>query len=291
MRSLFLFFLAFAALPLLAADPEVIPIFPNGAPGAVGTEDKDIPTLTIHPAPQGSDTRTAVVVFPGGGYRHLAVGHEGKEIAAWLNARGVTALVLMYRLAPRYKHPAMLQDAQRAIRTARSLSQKYGYEKSRIGVWGFSAGGHLASTVSTHHDNGNAGSSDPVERESCRPDFAILSYPVISFVDEVTHSGSKRSLLGDNPDPALVENLSNETQVNAQTPPTFLFHTGDDPGVPVENSLLYYAALRKHRVPAELHVYEHGRHGVGLASADPILSEWQVQLDHWLRFHGWVGKP
>jgi len=291
MRLLPLVLFASLLVPAFAADPQPFPLFPKGAPGAIGSEDKDIPTLTVYPAPEGSSTRTAVVVFPGGGYQHLAVGHEGKDIAAWLNARGVTAFVLMYRLAPRYKHPAMIQDAQRAIRTARSLAAKHGFDKNRVGIWGFSAGGHLASTASTHFDAGKASDSDEVERESSRPDFAILSYPVISFDDTVSHSGSKRNLIGQNPDPALVENLSNEKQVTAQTPPTFLFHTGDDPGVPVENSLLYYAALRKHKVPAELHVYEHGRHGVGLASFDPILSSWPERLEAWLRFHGWLSKP
>lgn len=278
------------ALPLFAA-PETFPLYPGGAPGAVGNDEKDIPTLTVYPAPEGSSNQTAVVVFPGGGYVNLAINHEGADIAAWLNARGVTAFVLKYRLAPRYRHPAMIQDAQRAIRTVRSLAAKHGYAKDRIGIWGFSAGGHLAATASTHYDQGTASSPDPIEREGCRPDFAVLSYPVISFDDSVAHSGSKRNLLGENPDPALVENLSNEKQVNAQTPPTFLFHTGNDPGVPVENSVLYYLALRKHRVPAELHVYENGRHGVGLAPFDPILSTWPQRLEAWMRFHGWLSKP
>lgn len=286
-----LWFGTLALAASLFAAPETFPLHPGGAPGAVGTEEKDIPTLTVYPAPEGSSTQTAVVVFPGGGYVNLAVNHEGADIAAWLNARGVTAYVLRYRLAPRYRHPAMIQDAQRAIRTARSLAAKYGYAKDRIGIWGFSAGGHLAATASTHFDQGNPSASDPIEREGCRPDFAVLAYPVISFDDTVAHSGSKRNLLGQNPDPALVENLSNEKQVTPQTPPTFLFHTGNDPGVPVENSILYYLALRKHQVPAELHVYENGRHGVGLAPFDPILSTWPQRLEAWLRFHGWLSKP
>jgi acetyl esterase/lipase len=275
----------------LANDPDPQPIYPGPAPGAIGDTEKDIPTLTIYPAPEGSPARTAVVVFPGGGYVNLAVNHEGRDIASWLNARGVTALVLRYRLAPRYRHPAMLQDAQRALRLARAKAGELGYQKDRIGVWGFSAGGHLAATLSTHFDGGNANATDPVERESCRPDFAVLAYPVISFRPEVAHSGSRRNLLGEDPDPALVELLSNETQVTADTPPTFLFHTGNDPGVPVENSLLYYAALRKNKVPAELHVYEDGRHGVGLAPFHPILSTWPKRLEDWMRFHGWLSKP
>ncbi|MCL4782917.1 MAG: alpha/beta hydrolase [Bryobacterales bacterium] len=272
-------------------EPVPRPLYTGAAPGAVGTEEKDIPELTVYPAPEGSGTRTAVVVFPGGGYQGLAMGHEGTDIAQWLNARGITAFILKYRLAPRYRHPAMLRDAQRAVRTARSMAAGLGFEKSRVGIWGFSAGGHLASTASTHFDAGNSGAADPVERESSRPDFAVLCYPVVSFDDAITHAGSKRNLLGPNPDAALVENLSNETQVTAQTPPTFLFHTGDDPGVPVENSVRYYLALRKHKVPAEMHIYEHGRHGVGLAPFDPILSSWPLRLEAWLRFHGWLGKP
>lgn len=274
-----------------AQEPTPQNLYPAAAPGAVGTEEKDIPAITIYPAPKGSQTRTAVVVFPGGGYVNLAMGHEGKDIASWLNARGITAFVLKYRLAPRYHHPAMLQDAQRAIRSARSMAAELGYDSDRVGIWGFSAGGHLASTASTHFDAGKASSSDPIERESSRPDFAILCYPVISFDDSIAHSGSKRNLLGPNAGPAMADNLSNEKQVTAQTPPTFLFHTGDDPGVPVENSVLYYLALRKHKVPAELHVYEHGRHGVGLAPFDPILSTWPPRLEAWLRFHGWLSKP
>ncbi len=293
----------FAAIPALtiaasssaqnrsSKEPVPRPLYAGAAPGAVGTEEKDIPEITVYPAPDGSSTRTAVVVFPGGGYVGLAMGHEGKDIAAWLNARGVTAFVLKYRLAPRYHHPAMLQDAQRAIRSARSMNAALGFEKNRVGIWGFSAGGHLASTASTHFDAGNAGASDPIEHESSRPDFAVLCYPVVSFDDAIAHAGSKRNLLGPNPDPSLVENLSNEKQVTAQTPPTFLFHTGDDPGVPVENSVRYYLALRKHRVPAELHVYEHGPHGVGLAPFDPILSSWPLRLEDWMRFHGWLSKP
>ncbi|MCZ2154285.1 MAG: alpha/beta hydrolase, partial [Bryobacterales bacterium] len=204
---------------------------------------------------------------------------------------GVTAFILKYRLAPRYHHPAMLQDAQRAIRTARSMAAELGFARDRVGIWGFSAGGHLASTASTHFDAGNAAAADPVERESSRPDFAVLCYPVVSLDDAIAHAGSKRNLLGDKFDPALLESLSNEKQVTAQTPPTFLFHTSDDPGVMVENSVRYYLALRAHRVAAELHVYEHGPHGVGLAPYDPILSTRPPLLEGWLRYHGWLCKP
>jgi hypothetical protein len=169
-----------------------------------------------------------VVVCPGGGYAKLAMDHEGRQVAEWLNSLGVAAFVLKYRLGPRYRHPAPLEDAKRALRLVRSRASEFRIAPDRIGVWGFSAGGHLASTLATHFDAGNPAAADPIERVSCRPDFAILAYPVISFASEYAHKGSRRNLLGDNPDPALVENLSNEKQVTAQTPPTFLFHTNED---------------------------------------------------------------
>jgi acetyl esterase/lipase len=178
-----------------------------------------------------------------------------------------------------------LGDAQRAIRTVRSKAAEYRLMPDRIGIMGFSAGGHLASTAGTHFDAGTPGAADPIDRVSSRPDFMVLGYPVISF-GEFTHQGSRRSLLGDNPDPKLVESLSNETQVTPQTPPTFLFHTTNDNAVPVENSVMFYAALHKAGVPAELHIYERGPHGVGLAPTDEALSSWPARLADWLRVHG-----
>ena len=227
-----------------------------------------------------------MVVCPGGGYGHLAVDHEGDQIARWLNSFGVAAFVLKYRLAPRYRHPAPLQDAQRAIRTVRHRARELNLAPDRIGIWGFSAGGHLASTAGTHFDAGNAAAADPIDRQSSRPDFLILAYPVISFTTEYTHRGSLRNLLGDNPDPKLVESLSNEKQVTAQTPPTFLFHTNEDKGVPSENSVLFYLALRKAGVPAEMHIYERGPHGVGLAPLDRALASWPDRLAEWFQTRG-----
>jgi acetyl esterase/lipase len=197
----------------------------------------------------------------------------------------VTAFVLKYRLGPKYHHPVELGDAQRAIRTVRSKASEYRLLPDRIGIMGFSAGGHLASTAGTHFDAGDASAADPIDRLSSRPDFLVLCYPVISF-GQFAHQGSKRNLLGENPDPKLVESLSNETQVTAQTPPTFLFHTTTDAAVPVENSVMFYAALRKAGVPAELHIYERGPHGVGLAQTDEALSSWPARLADWLRVHG-----
>lgn len=270
--------------------PPVELLWPKGAPGAVGDEAADKPTLTIHLPPADKATGTAVVICPGGGYGHLAVDHEGKQIAEWLNSMGVAGFILQYRIAPRYHHPAPLQDAQRAIRTVRARATEWKIDPTRIGMIGFSAGGHLTSTAGTHFDEGQGDSDDPIERVGCRPDFLILCYPVISF-GEFRHSGSMKNLLGEKPDPALVENLSNEKQVTAQTPPTFLFHTSDDAGVPAENSVLFYLALKKARVPAELHIYEHGRHGVGLAKDDRVLRSWPGRCADWMRAHGWLDAP
>jgi len=278
------------AVALLAAEPQMILLWPGGAPGAVGNEDADRPTLTVYLPPADRAVPTGVVVCPGGGYAKLAMDHEGRQVAEWLNSLGVAAFVLKYRLAPRYRHPAPLEDAKRALRLVRSRASEFRIAPDRIGVWGFSAGGHLASTLATHFDAGNPAAADPIERVSCRPDFAILAYPVISFASEYAHKGSRRNLLGDNPDPALVENLSNEKQVTAQTPPTFLFHTNEDQGVPAENSVLFYLALRRAGVPAELHIYERGRHGVGLAPNDPVLSSWPQRLADWLRVRGLLGR-
>jgi acetyl esterase/lipase len=212
-------------------------------------------------------------------------------VADWLTARGVAAFVLRYRIAvsgkrPAPLHPAPMLDVQRAIRTVRAGAKEHGLQPNRIGVWGFSAGGHLASTAATHFDAGQPGASDPIDRVSCRPDFAILAYPVITLDGAAAHGGSRRNLLGPNPDPALVEQMSNEKQVTKETPPTFLFHTDDDRGVPPLNSALFYAALKRHGVPAELHVYAHGKHGVGLAPNDPVLGTWPQHLEAWLKGQG-----
>jgi len=210
---------------------------------------------------------------------------EGTDIARWLNSVGVTAFVLRYRLGPRYHHPIELGDAQRAIRTIRSHAAEYRINANRIGIMGFSAGGHLASSAGTHFDTGDAAAADPIDRASSRPDFLILCYPVISFLNYI-HQGSKQNLLGENPDPKLVETMSSEMAVTPQTPPTFLFHTNADTGVPPENSVLFYMALRKADVPAELHIYQNGPHGVGLASTDEALSNWPQRLATWLRVRG-----
>lgn len=277
-----------AVLAVCAEGPKVRLLWPEGAPGAVGNEDADRPALSIYLPDASGATGTGVVVCPGGGYRTLAMDHEGDQVARWLNSLGVAAFVLKYRLGPRYRHPAPLQDVQRALRTVRHHAGEFRVSPERIGVWGFSAGGHLAATAATHFDKGNPQAADPVERMSCRPDFAILAYPVISLATEYAHKGSRNSLLGPDPDPRLVESLSLERRVTAETPPTFLFHTHEDAAVPPENSVLFYLALRKAGVPAELHVYERGRHGVGLAPKDPVLSTWTERLKDWLAVRGWI---
>lgn len=226
-----------------------------------------------------------MIVCPGGGYGGLATDHEGIQIAAWLNARGIAAFMLSYRLAP-YRHPIPLLDAQRALRTVRGRASEWGIDPARIGVWGFSAGGHLCSTLATHFDAGAPQAADPIDRMSCRPDFAILAYPVICMDPPYAHMGSRENLLGTHPDPALVAEVSTEQQVHANTPPTFLFHTDTDQGVPPENSVLYYLALRRAGVPAELHIYADGPHGIGLKLEDPILGTWGDRLADWLEVRG-----
>ncbi len=269
-----------------AAEPKVELLWPDGAPGAKGTEPADKPEVHIYLPPKDKATDTAIVVCPGGGYGGLAMGHEGRDIAAWLNANGIAAIVVKYRLGPRYHHPAPLQDAQRAIRSVRSRAKEFSVDPAKIGILGFSAGGHLASTAGTHFDEGQAGAKDPLDRASCRPDFQVLVYPVISFTTEFTHRGSMRNLLGDKPDDKLVESLSNEKQVTRRTPPTFLVHTTEDKAVPPENSVLFYLACRKAGVPAELHIYEKGQHGLGLGPKDPALATWPKHCLTWLKGRG-----
>jgi acetyl esterase/lipase len=289
MRILISFLLLAASLPAQRPGqkmPEQVFLWPGGAPGAVGANDEDKPSIMPYLVAPGQGAGTGVVVCPGGGYRNLAIDHEGDQVARWLNSIGVAAFVLKYRLGPRYHHPAMINDVQRAIRLVRHQAAEYRIAPDRLGVWGFSAGGHLASTASTHFDSGKPDAQDPIDRLGSRPDFAILSYPVISFTTPYTHKGSLLNLLGENPDPKLVQLFSNELQVTAQTPPTFLFHTDGDTGVPPENSVLYYLALRKAGVPAEIHIYQRGPHGVGLGWGDEALGTWPARLADWLRIRG-----
>jgi acetyl esterase/lipase len=261
-----------------------IALWPAGAPGAIGNEADDIPTLTPYLPPKGKANGAAIIVCPGGGYSHLAQ-HEGRPVAEWLNSIGITAFVLKYRHGPRYQHPAPLRDAQRAIRMLRASAAAWQIDPKRIGILGFSAGGHLASTVGTHFGLGQRDDADPIERVSSRPDVMILIYPVITM-GTLTHRESKLQLLGPNPASDLVALLSNEEQVTKDAPPTFLVHSANDSEVPVENSLRFADALRKAGIPFELHIYERGRHGFGLGGNDPILSTWPRRCADWLRLQG-----
>lgn len=257
----------------------------NGAPGATGRDSTDVPTISLYRPAAGTATGAAIVICPGGAYAMLA-DHEGHTIAVWLSTIGVTAAVLKYRLGPHYHYPAQLQDVARAIRTVRARAAEWGIDPDRIGVMGFSAGGHLASTIATHFDAGDSAASDPIDRVSSRPDIAVLAYPVISMTDGITHAGSRTNLLGDSPSAELEADLSNEKHVTAQTPPTFIFATANDPVVRVENSLLFVAALDAAKVPFELHIFERGPHGVGLAQDNPSLRIWPALLQQWLRTRG-----
>jgi acetyl esterase/lipase len=274
----------------LFAEPRSFPLWQHDVPGALGTRDEDNPMLTLFPSVNPGSSGTAVIVAPGGSYRVLATNHEGRQVANWLNSLGVTAFVLKYRLGPKYHHPIELGDAQRAIRLVRSRAKEFGIRPDRIGIMGFSAGGHLASTAGTHFDGGNPNASDPIDRISCRPDFMVLAYAVISFVAPYSHSASANNLLGKDPDPKIAEDLSNDLHVTTETPPTFLFATSTDKVVPPENSVAFYLALHKVGVPAELHIFQKGPHGVGLDLADPVLGQWPTLLANWMRARGLLRK-
>ncbi|HWV35221.1 MAG TPA: alpha/beta hydrolase [Thermomicrobiales bacterium] len=262
-----------------------LPLWPEGAPEIKDVAPGDGPTLTPFLLPQGHGPAPAIVVCPGGGYR-IKAEHEGAPIAEWLNSLGLVAFVVDYRVAP-YRHPAPLQDAQQALRLVRANASRWGVLADKVGILGFSAGGHLAATAGTWWDRGDAASDDPVRRESSRPDMLVLCYPVISFAD-VAHVGSMENLLGPNPAQDRREALSAERNVSAETPPTFLWHTADDEVVHVEHSLRFASALRAHDVPFSLHVFPHGRHGLGLAEDDPVVGAWTSLCASFLQSQGFL---
>jgi len=278
-----------------AAEPKVELLWPAGAPGAKGQAEGDKPTLTLYLPPKEKATGAAIVICPGGGYGALATDHEGLQIGQWLNSFGVAGFMVKYRHSRSgagYGHPAPIQDAQRAIRIVRSRAQEWGVDPSRIGILGFSAGGHLASSAATHFHESFYEPKDKVDQVSCRPDFAVLVYPVISFTEPFTHTGSRKNLLGANPDPALVEKFSNEKQVTPQTPPTFLIATWEDTGVPAENSIYFYLALRQAKVPAEMHIFLKGPHGFGLGQKVEGTSAWPGLCEKWMERSGFLkGQP
>lgn len=275
------------------AQPRTELLWPQGAPGAKGNADGDKPSITIYLPEKDKANGAAVVICPGGGYGHLAMDHEGRQIAQWLNSIGVAGFILKYRHSRSgagYRHPYPLMDAQRAIRTVRHRAKEFEIDPRRIGILGFSAGGHLTTSAGTHFDKGDPKAKDPIDRASCRPDFMVPVYAVISLTEPFTHRGSRRNLLGPDPDPKLVEYMSNEKQVTPETPPTFLVHTDEDPAVPAENSVYFYLALRKAKVPAELHIYRRGRHGVGLGKQVGPIGDWSDRCQVWMKDLGLLDK-
>lgn len=256
-----------------------IELWPEESKESIGGENRGCPSLSLYPV-SGKVPSPAVIVCPGGSYRRRAA-HEGEPVAKWLNGLGISAFVLNYRVSP-YQHPIPLQDAQRAVRTIRHYAKEWSIDPERVGILGFSAGGHLASATGTLYDAGDKQSSDPIERQSSRPNLLILCYPVITF-GEYGHQASMHHLLGDSPDVALFALLSTVKQVTAGTPPTFLWHAADDENVPVENSLLFAGALSRRQVPFDLHVFESGGHGLGLAEDHPEVKAWPEICEAWLR--------
>lgn len=292
MRSCILALLL-AAANCASAQTSIIPVWPEGVPNArkqPGPERVDgerisnvsRPTLTVYPAALDRPSGTAVIICPGGGYEFLSNTREGQQYAQWLSSLGITAFVLKYRLSD-YGHPAPLQDVLRAIRLVRSQATQYGIAPDRIGVMGSSAGGHLAASASTLFDHPAGRAGGALDAVSARPDFAILMYPVITMELPVTHDGSRNALLGPKPAAALVQLMSTERQVTADTPPTLLIHSQDDGLVPAENSIRYFQALTRARVPAEMIIFEHGGHGMAMRPGNGTASNWTRRAEEWLR--------
>lgn len=292
--------LVVTAVPLTAADdsPARLPLWPDGVPGQLANPTPDAetadhvaavhtPSLTYFPAPADRACGAAVIVCPGGGYLRLSWTKEGTEVAQWFNSLGVSAFVLRYR-AVEYGHPAPVRDVTQAIRLVRARADGFGLRPDRIGVLGFSAGGHLASCAATMYDDPVTRTGTALDTVSARPDFALLIYPVITMKDPFAHAGSRERLLGPAPAPEMIAALSTETRVTAQTPPVFLMNTTEDKTVPVENSLLFYQALRQAGVPAEMHLYQAGPHGVGLRPGVVAATEWPKAAEAWMRLNGWL---
>lgn len=264
--------------PLNAAEPTRSPLWNGNAPIGDGQYQKEDAAITVHLAAKPNGT--AIVICPGGGYGGLVTGAEGHGIAAWLNEHGIAGIVLEYRLPAGRSH-VPLYDAQRALRTARANAATWKLNPDRIGIMGFSAGGHLASTAGTHFDAGNQSAEDMIERVSCRPDFMILVYPVITM-SPTGHSGSKQNLLGKTPTPELIDLFSNEKQVTSKTPPTFLAHALDDKPVPPENSKLFFDALQAFTIPSKYLELPSGGHGLN-GYKGPMWDAWQKQSIEFLK--------
>lgn len=283
----------FSRLHAQAAPPQSVLLWPNGAPGALGSTATDKPRLYLF-LPNKRSTSAAILVIPGGGYQHVAIGHEGFQIADWLNEQGMAAFVLDYRVNP-YHYPIETDDGRRAMRLIRARAAEYGIDPNRLGVWGSSAGGHLASSLGTHCENvaakvtnaaldarGPIVGHDPIDGFSCKPNFMVLAYPVIAMERPVAHSGSRKNLFGPHPDPTILHQYSNQYAVTADTPPTFIFATSYDPVVPVENSLDFYRALVRAHVPVEIHIFDYANHGCGLCGSIVPLRVWPALLRTWL---------
>jgi acetyl esterase/lipase len=303
MRNLFVTIISTLALLTSYAQPTVIKLWPQGVPNSIANshyEERIVkswgrdcyanitdPEIQIYPAPKAKATGTAVVICPGGGYVRIAYTHEGNDVAAWFNEHGITAVILKYRLPSDsiMKDPSIgpLQDAQQAIRMVRRRASEWNIDPDKIGIMGFSAGGHLASTLSTHFNDEVYETNDTT---SSRPDFSILIYPVISMINLVTHMGSRINLLGENPDTSTIVRFSNELQVTKETPPTFLVHSENDGAVPVSNSVNYFYALQKNNIPAELHIYQTGGHGYGLGIGGSTENHWPEACLNWLKANG-----
>ena len=284
-----------ASAPAPTPDPalphgEIQYLWPEGAPGAVGTEEQDKPHLEIFKG-YGPSPQTAVIVCPGGGYRNLAYAKEGTQIAEWLNLRGITAFVLTYRLAPRYHYPQPVLDGYRSVRWVRAHAGQYHIAPDRIGMWGFSAGGHLVGMVGTHFDDGNPQAADPIDRVSDRPDFVISSYGGLSTQAGVSKPDAMNGLVGENASPELRREISPDLYVTARTPPFLLYATTPDQSVPVLSAIAFYTALVKAGVPAEMHIFQTGAHGTALGQSNPELAEWPHLLENWLRLNGWIATP
>jgi acetyl esterase/lipase len=285
--------------PDLNTEPITERLWTGEAPGAVGTTPEDVPTITLY-RPFITDpakaARTAVIVAPGGAYLFVADKHEGRQVANWLNSLGVTACVLKYRVGPKYRYPVELEDMQRAIRVVRNRAAEFGIAPDRIGVMGFSAGGHLSAMAGTHYTEANPSAPDAIDRVSSRPDFMVLGYPLISYVAGWANPGfrdmANRGLLGPNDSLKLRAEISPDMAVTPETPPAFLFSTSQDDALPPQdNAVLFYLALQRNHVPSELHVFQNGPHGVGLDLGDPVLGEWPLLLRNWLAVNGWLSAP
>ncbi len=302
MKKLLIFIIISSMITPLVAQNQVLPLWQGDPPNYRETGEVTIwdtadivrvrnvqkPDIAIFLPSKKNASGEAVVICPGGGYGILAYDWEGSDIARWLNSRGIAAFVLKYRLPGSESnivpHKSPLLDAQRAMRLVRSNAEKWNIDPGKIGIMGFSAGGHLASTLSTHYDTGDSSNFDPVEQVSCRPDFSVLLYPVISFTEDFQHSGSRINLIGEDADESLVKYYSNELQVTEDTPPAILVLSDDDTVVPAENSIAYYKALRAHHVSSEMHIYPYGGHGYSLAIGQGHLSTWPDLVIDWIHY-------